>query len=60
MNKKQLIVTWIAGLLIGLLFFTNAESKHNEIQCLILSIEESIPILIVAILLIYTLRDKKK
>jgi len=60
MNKKQLIITWISGILIGLLFFTNAESKGNEIQCLILSVEESIPIVIVAILLIYTLRNKKK
>jgi ABC-type dipeptide/oligopeptide/nickel transport system permease component len=58
MNKKQLITTWIAGILIGLLFFINAESRGNEIQCLILSIEESIPVLIVAILLIYTLRNK--
>lgn len=60
MNKKQLITTWIAGILIGLLFFVNAESKRNEMQCLILSIEESIPVLIIAILLVYTLRNRLK
>jgi len=60
MNKKQMIVLWIAGLLIALLFFVNAESRRNEAQCLLLSIEESISVLIIAGLFIFTLRDKTK
>jgi len=71
MNKKQLIVAWVMGIILfvvwGLIF-----SNYGEITIHFAASRESIsspinllfflsyPILIIGSLLIYTLRDKKK
>lgn len=50
MNKKQTIVTWIAGLSISFIFFNEAH-RDPYLECM--------PVLIIGILLIYTLRSRK-
>lgn len=56
MNKKQLIVAWVMGILIAWDFLALAGNWNDFAEALMVSI----PILIIGSLLIYTLRDKKK
>ena len=57
MNKKQLIVSWVMGILISMVAFFGG--RENLFWVTSYLIQFALPILIIGGLLIYTLRNKK-
>jgi len=56
MNKKQLIVAWVMGILLSFISFLLTQSSSEILQYLGMTI----PIIIIGSLLIHTFREKKK